>query len=104
MKTIKNYLQQHADEILLDIKELVAAESPSMNKAAVDRCGEVLQALFAKRLGVVAEIDEQPHYGNHLKFTLGSGDEQTVLLGHFDTVWDEGELVMREEDIMAIVE
>lgn len=98
MKTIKNYLQQHADEILLDIKELVAAESPSMNKAAVDRCGEVLQALFAKRLGVAAEIDEQPHYGNHLKFTLGSGDEQTVLLGHFDTVWDEGELVMREED------
>lgn len=98
MKTIKNYLQQHADEILLDIKELVAAESPSMNKAAVDRCGEVLQALFAKRLGVEAEIDEQPEYGNHLKFTLGSGDEQTVLLGHFDTVWDEGELVMREED------
>ncbi|MFZ4215688.1 hypothetical protein ACOZB2_30470 [Pantoea endophytica] len=42
MKTIKNYLQQHADEILVDIKELVAAESPSMNKAAVDRCGEVL--------------------------------------------------------------
>lgn len=98
MKTIKNYLQQHADEILLDIKELVAAESPSMNKVAVDHCGEVLQALFAKRLGVVAEIDEQPHYGNHLKFTMGSGDEQTVLLGHFDTVWDEGELVMREED------
>lgn len=98
MKTIKNYLQQHADEILLDIKELVAAESPSMNKAAVDRCGEVLQSLFAKRLGVAAEIDEQPDYGNHLKFTLGSGDEQTVLLGHFDTVWDEGELVMREED------
>lgn len=98
MKTIKNYLQQHADEILLDIKELVAAESPSMNKAAVDRCGEVLQSLFAKRLGVEAEIDEQPEYGNHLKFTLGSGDEQTVLLGHFDTVWDEGELVMREED------
>lgn len=98
MKTIKNYLQQHADEILLDIKELVAAESPSMNKAAVDRCGEVLQALFAKRLGVAAEIDEQPEYGNHLKFTLGSGDEQTVLIGHFDTVWDEGELVMREED------
>lgn len=98
MKTIKNYLQQHADEILLDIKGLVAAESPSLNKAAVDRCGEVLQSLFAKRLGVAAEIDEQPEYGNHLKFTLGSGDEQTVLLGHFDTVWDEGELVMREED------
>lgn len=97
MKNIINYLQQYADEILFDIKELVSAESPSMNKAAVDRCGDVLRALFAKRLGIDAEIDVQEKYGNHLKFTLGSGSEQTVLLGHFDTVWDEGELTLREE-------
>lgn len=98
MKNIINYLQQHSGEILLDIKELVAAESPSMDKSAVDRCGAVLRSLFAKRLGVEAEIDTQEKYGNHLKFTLGSGSEQTVLLGHFDTVWDQGELAMREED------
>lgn len=98
MKNIISYLQQHSDDILSDIKTLVAAESPSMNKAAVDRCGNVLQALFAKRLGIDAEIDVQEHYGNHLKFTLGSGDDQTVVLGHFDTVWDEGELPMGEED------
>ena len=98
MKNIISYLQQHSDDILSDIKTLVAAESPSMNKAAVDRCGDVLQALFAERLGIDAEIDVQEHYGNHLKFTLGSGSDQTVVLGHFDTVWDEGELPMREED------
>ncbi|MDI9219496.1 M20 family metallopeptidase [Pantoea sp. EA-12] len=97
MKNIISYLQQHSGEILSDIKTLVAAESPSMNKAAVDRCGEVLQAIFAKRLGVDAEIDVQEKYGNHLKFTLGTGSEQTVVLGHFDTVWDEGELAIREE-------
>ncbi|MBK0095594.1 M20 family metallopeptidase [Erwinia sp. S63] len=98
MKNIISYLHQHSDDILSDIKTLVAAESPSMNKAAVDRCGDVLQALFAERLGIDAEIDVQEHYGNHLKFTLGSGDDQTVVLGHFDTVWDEGELPMGEED------
>ncbi|WP_312239575.1 M20 family metallopeptidase [Pantoea sp.] len=98
MKNIISYLQQHSGEILSDIKTLVAAESPSLNKVAVDRCGDVLRALFAKRLGIEAEIDTQEKYGNHLKFTLGSGSEQTVLLGHFDTVWDEGELTMREED------
>ncbi|MCA1177531.1 MULTISPECIES: M20 family metallopeptidase [unclassified Pantoea] len=97
MKNIISYLQQHSGEILSDIKTLVAAESPSMNKAAVDRCGDVLRALFAERLGIDAEIDVQEHYGNHLKFTLGSGSDQTVVLGHFDTVWDEGELPMREE-------
>jgi Acetylornithine deacetylase/Succinyl-diaminopimelate desuccinylase and related deacylases len=98
MKNIISYLQQHSGEILSDIKTLVAAESPSMNKAAVDRCGEVLQAIFAERLGVNAEIDVQEKYGNHLKFTLGTGSEQTVVLGHFDTVWDEGELTIREEE------
>lgn len=98
MKNIISYLQQHSGEILSDIKTLVAAESPSMNKAAVDRCGDVLRALFTERLGIEAEIDVQEHYGNHLKFTLGSGSDQTVVLGHFDTVWDEGELSMREED------
>ncbi|ORM70281.1 M20 family metallopeptidase [Pantoea rwandensis] len=98
MKNIISFLQQHSDEILSDIKTLVAAESPSMNKAAVDRCGDVLRALIAKRLGVEAEVDQQERYGNHLKFTLGSGSEQTVVLGHFDTVWDEGELAIREED------
>ncbi|KHJ68364.1 peptidase M20 [Pantoea rodasii] len=98
MKNIISYLQQHSGEILSDIKTLVAAESPSMNKAAVDRCGEVLQAIFAERLGVNAEIDVQEKYGNHLKFTLGTGSEQTVVLGHFDTVWDEGELAIREEE------
>lgn len=98
MKNIISYLQQHSDEILRDIKTLVAAESPSMNKAAVDRCGDVLRALFAERLGVEAEVDVQEKYGNHLKFTLGSGSEQTVVLGHFDTVWDEGELPIREEE------
>lgn len=98
MKNIISYLQQHAGEILDDIKTLVAAESPSLDKAAVDRCGEVLQGLFAERLDVAAEIDVQTQYGNHLKFALGSGSEQTVILGHFDTVWDAGELAIREHE------
>lgn len=98
MKNILAYLEQHSDVILSDILALVEAESPSMNKAAVDRCGEVLQRLFAERLGVEAETDVQEEYGNHLKFVLGSGNEKTVVLGHFDTVWDEGELPVRRED------
>ncbi|MDZ7278526.1 M20 family metallopeptidase [Pantoea eucrina] len=98
MKNILAYLEQHSDVILSDILALVEAESPSMNKAAVDRCGEVLQRLFAERLGIEAEMDVQEEYGNHLKFVLGSGNEKTVVLGHFDTVWDEGELPVRRED------
>lgn len=98
MKTIKDYLQQHADEILDDIKKLVLAESPSADKQAVDRCGDVLQSIFQQRLGIAAEVEPQQRYGNHLKFALGQDGPQTTVLGHFDTVWDKGELALREED------
>lgn len=98
MKNIKTYLQQHASDILNDIKRLVLAESPSHDKTAVDACGRVLEDIFQQRLGVQAEIDEQVHYGNHRKFTLGSNGPQTTLIGHFDTVWDKGVLSLREED------
>lgn len=98
MKNIKEYLQQHDDEILGDIKKLVLAESPSQDKTAVDSCGEVLQSIFQQRLGITADVEHQDQLGNHLKFTLGSEGPQTTVLGHFDTVWDIGELPLREED------
>lgn len=97
MKAIALYLEQHAADILADIKKLVAAESPSDDKSAVDACGEVLQQLFQQRLDVRAEITPQQHYGNHLKFSLGGQTPQSTIIGHFDTVWDTGELTLREE-------
>ena len=97
MKAIALYLEQHAADILADIKKLVAAESPSDDKPAVDACGEVLQQLFQQRLNVRAEITPQQHYGNHLKFSLGGQTPQSTIIGHFDTVWDRGELTLREE-------
>ncbi|WP_017346637.1 M20 family metallopeptidase [Pantoea sp. A4] len=98
MKNITDYLQHHRDEIFADIRRLVSAESPSGDKAAVDRCGQVLREIFQQRLGLSAEVDPQPVQGDHLKFTLGNSGPQITLLGHFDTVWDHGDLVLREED------
>lgn len=98
MKAITLYLEQHAADILADIKTLVAAESPSDDKSAVDACGEVLQQLFQQRLNVRAEITPQQHYGNNLKFSLGGQTPQSTIIGHFDTVWNKGELTLREEE------
>lgn len=98
MKNIQTWLARHADEILGDIRRLVLAESPSHDKAAVDACGDVLEAIFQQRLGLSAEIAEQRDYGNHRKFVLGTSGAQTTVLGHFDTVWDKGELALREAD------
>ena len=46
MKSVVNYLQKHTDLIMEDISDLVLAESPSTDKAAVDHCGDVLKAIF----------------------------------------------------------
>ncbi|MGU0038387.1 M20 family metallopeptidase [Citrobacter freundii complex sp. 2025EL-00176] len=98
MKSVVNYLQKHAELIMEDIRDLVQAESPSTDKAAVDRCGDVLKTIFDKRLGIQAETENQEHYGNQLKFALGNEGPQTTILGHFDTVWDKGQLSLREEE------
>jgi len=98
MQTAYDYLQQHAALILSDIKRLVQAESPSLNKVAVDGCGDVLQSIMAERLDIQAQICPQEKLGNHLLFSVGGGSRVTSILGHFDTVWDCGELAMVEQD------
>ena len=91
------YLRLHQDEMLSDLEQFVKKDSPSQDKALVDECGLYLRELFAKHLGVEAEVFEQTEVGNHLKFTLGQGSEQILIVGHFDTVWDKGRLQYRVE-------
>ncbi len=98
MSTILTYLTQHQHDILADLERLAGAESPSHDKRAVDACGEHVQALFADYLGVKAEVFPQTEYGNHLTFEIGSGAKKTLIIGHFDTVWDIGRLTLRKED------
>ncbi|WP_369789798.1 M20 family metallopeptidase [Rouxiella sp. WC2420] len=98
MSSAYDYLQQNAALILGDIKRLVQAQSPSLNKEATDLCGEVLQSIVAERLGVAAEVCHQEILGNHLSFNVGNGPQLTSILGHFDTVWDIDEIPMIEKD------
>ncbi|KIN15828.1 MULTISPECIES: M20 family metallopeptidase [unclassified Halomonas] len=97
MNTLHTYLQEHQRSILDDIEALVRAESPSNDKAAVDACGQMLRQLFQDRLQCQAETFPQTEKGDHLGFTLGEGDRQILILGHFDTVWDIGRLAIRRE-------
>lgn len=98
MQTAYDYLQQHASLILSDIKRLVQAQSPSLNKEATDLCGTVLQSIVFERLGAVAQVCPQTTLGNHLLFCIGDGPQVTAILGHFDTVWDIDEIPMLEQD------
>ncbi|MCC3703810.1 M20 family metallopeptidase [Rouxiella badensis] len=98
MQTAYDYLQQNATLIFDDIKRLVQAQSPSLNKEATDLCGETLQRIVFERLGVTAQVCQQQTLGDHLLFCVGDGPQVTSILGHFDTVWDIDEIPMLEKD------
>ena len=82
---------------LLDfLRQLVQAESPSDNKAAVDAC-VALAAAHAKALGGRVKLHRQRGFGNILEARFGprsnaSPASRTLLLGHLDTVWPLGTL------------
>src|SRR5690606_27509923 len=66
-------------------------ESPSTDRAAVNRCGALLADRLAA-LGARAERLPQTDAGDHLRAEVGTGDSQVLLLGHFDTVWPVGQI------------
>lgn len=80
---------------------LVGLESPTPDKAAVDRCGREA-ARRMEELGAAVEVLPSRTTGDHLRAEFGSGDGQVMLLGHIDTVWPVGQLermpVRREGD------
>jgi glutamate carboxypeptidase len=87
------YCQQHQGEMLQLLKHMVEIESPSDDKAAVDRMGAFLGQVF-ERLGGKVTFYPQQEAGNHLKaeFAGGAAGKPVLLLGHFDTVWQMGTL------------
>jgi glutamate carboxypeptidase len=91
------FCQQHEGEMLSLLRKMVEIESPSDNKAAVDRMGAFLADAF-ERLGGQVTFYPQEAAGNHLKVDFPSGGSDradgkpVLLLGHFDTVWPMGTL------------
>ncbi len=90
------YFQQHQDEMLALLSEMVRHESPTHDKAAVDRYGQFLCAAFTDA-GMTVETLPQERYGDHHRLTFdppGGATEtgQITILCHLDTVWDIGEL------------
>lgn len=86
------FCQQHEGEMLSLLRKMVEIESPSDDKAAVDRMGAFLAEAF-ERLGGQVTFYPQEAAGNHLKADFAGGAGKPVLLlGHFDTVWPMGTL------------
>lgn len=78
------------------IEAFARLESPSLDKVAVDRCGDEIARRIGAIGGRVTRLPQRER-GNHLRAEFGSPeagqrDRQVLLLGHFDTVWPVGQL------------
>jgi glutamate carboxypeptidase len=87
------YLEERLDAIVANIRELVEMESPSDDKAAVDRLADVVAGKFAA-LGGATRMHRAEKFGNHLQvdFAGAAGGKPVLLLGHYDTVYPMGTL------------
>jgi glutamate carboxypeptidase len=88
---VLQFCSAHSDEMRRDLERLVALESPSHDKAAVDRCGAALAGML-RACGASVRLLPQAGRGDHLRAEIGGGRCRVLLLGHFDTVWDVGQL------------
>src|SRR5882762_10899703 len=88
---LQNFCRGERDWLLETIEALVRLESPTTDKAAVDRCGAELASRLEAIGGRVTRFP-RPDRGDHLLAEFGCGASQVLLLGHFDTVWPVGQL------------
>jgi len=88
-----NHFEDHQDDMVQTIQQLVEIESPSDVKQAVDRLGAVLAGRFDD-LGGHTRFHRAEKFGNHLQvdFPGRRGGKPVLLLGHLDTVYPIGTL------------
>jgi glutamate carboxypeptidase len=89
--SLRDYCRAERDWLLETIEALVRLESPTTDKAAVDRCGTELASRLEAIGGRVTKLPRAER-GDHLLAEFGCGASQLLVLGHFDTVWPIGQL------------
>ncbi len=87
------YFTEQLDNIVATVRELAEIESPSDDKAAVDRIAGFLAQKF-EMLGGRAQLHRSNDFGDSLQvsFSSPSGRKPVLLLGHYDTVYPLGTL------------
>ncbi len=98
LRDLYHEAQSRQGAILKTIYEIVAIESPSSNKAAVDRCAKKVAGEWRKR-GARVSVLQQALRGNIVRVEVpGGGDGagrsagQLLVVGHLDTVYPMGTL------------
>src|SRR5882724_8373024 len=94
-RKILQLLKPRLPQMLATLRRFVTAESPSLEKAAADRCCGVIAEAWNKH-GARVERIVQKHRGDLLSIThspdKSHSSGQLLVLGHYDTVYSTGTL------------
>ncbi len=89
--TLLDYCQAYEGWLIDFVRTLAAIESPTDDKAAVDRCGAELERRL-QEAGLRTTRARTTGAGDHLLAEIGTEGPRVLLLGHFDTVWPVGQI------------
>jgi glutamate carboxypeptidase len=94
-KKLLRVLTPDLPRMVATLKQVVLAESPSLEKGPLDRCCRLIASEWSKRHAPVSRIAEK-HRGDHLRITwwpqTSRPQGQLLVLGHYDTVYASGTL------------
>lgn len=91
LSEIKQLLWEQERQSIELLRRFVEIESFSFDKEGIDLLGQEIQRVFS-RFPLQVDCIAEEQYGNHLRFTYGSGERQITLLSHLDTVYPKGTL------------
>ena len=93
MRSLLDWLRPRERAMTRLLGRFVRAESPSFDKAAVDRFGRIVASEW-KRRGATITLLRQRERGNHMRAEWHPSGNRTaaqiLVLGHLDTVYDAG--------------
>ncbi len=88
---LEAFVRTHQSWLHEVIDALVSIESPTDDKAAVDRCGAEFRRRAAA-IGMRVRVEARPDAGDHSVVEIGEGRPRILLVGHVDTVWPHGQI------------
>lgn len=95
MSELLDFMTRHSEAMVDLLRDLAEQESPTAHtadeKAACDRLATYLAGVFVSHGGHVERIAQDVR-GDHLVARWGHGNQPTLVLAHYDTVWPLGTL------------
>jgi glutamate carboxypeptidase len=90
-RVLRSWCESEREWLRRTVETLLRLESPSTDKAAVDRCGAEIAARL-REIGGRVDVLRQSERGDHVRAEFSGGPRRVMLLGHFDTVWPVGQI------------